>query len=150
MMLHEACRLLRSLGVPEELILRATRLVKRVQIVYEDENRMVLLVPSQRLEHLPREKMHSFIDLKTLLEEGRYAITVARTGKLPIDQQWYQVVLTRNGSSCTCPYTKIRRARICVHRVAALIVAAMRNRLDLVSWVKSISQRSESKALVRS
>jgi len=123
------------LGVREADIIRALKLAKRAQIVYATKDEIVVLVPSQRLHIMPREKIVSTVDLYNLLQ-GHYAIRSIKVGKLPTNQQWYRVVIQRGKIECPCPDTIYNRNPLCVHKLAAIISAYLHKRYDILHWLE--------------
>jgi len=123
------------LGVREADIIRALKLAKKAQIVHATENEIVVLVPSQRLHIMPREKIVSTVDLYNLLQ-GHYAIRSVKVGKLPTSQQWYRVVIQRGKIECPCPDTIYNRNPLCVHKLAAIISAYLHKHYEILHWLE--------------
>ena len=83
-----------KLGIREADVIRALRLAKKAQIIHISNKQAIVLVPSQRLHTIPREKVVPTADLYSLLQ-GHYRSRSVKVGKLPADQQWYRVVIQR-------------------------------------------------------
>jgi len=130
----EAYRWLRRLGVSDRDALRALRLSKRSVVARLNRDQAVVLVPSQRLGMLPREKTVAHVDLAELLRGG-YAVTEARVGKLPEEQQVYPVKVTPRGADCPCPATRLAGDPLCVHKLAAAVKLYTLGRKDLLAWL---------------
>lgn len=128
-----------KLGVREADIIRALKLARKAVIVYAGDDQIVVLVPSQRLHVMPREKVVSIVDLYSLLE-GRYRIRSVKVGKLPTDQQWYRVTIQHEKIECTCPDTIYNRNPLCVHKLAAIILAYLCKHAQLRWLENSIKQ----------
>ena len=128
-----------KLGIREADVIRALRLAKKAQIIHISNKQAIVLVPSQRLHTIPREKVVPTADLYSLLQ-GHYRIRSVKVGKLPADQQWYRVVIQREKAECTCPDTIYNRNPLCIHKLAAAILLYLRRRNDLLHWLETIAK----------
>lgn len=127
--------LIDELGVRVANIVRALKLARKTQVVRVADNEIVVLVPSQRLYSMPREKIVSTVDLYSLLQ-GHYMIKSVKVGKLPTSQQWYRVVIQQGKIECPCPDTIYNRNPLCVHKLAAIISAYLHKRYDILHWLE--------------
>ncbi len=137
---EDVYRWLRKLGFRDEIVLRALRLAKRSIVASMSSGWAVVIVPSQRLGKLSRERIVSHTDLYWLLTGRGYRVSSVRVGKLPVSQQFYMVRVTKRGAWCPCPLSRYS-ARICVHKLAAAIVLYQRGRRDLLTWLERRASR---------
>jgi len=140
--LRRAARMLEE-KLGGSLVVKAYMLAKKAVILANTSDRLEVLVPSQRLTGMSRERVESYLDLYRLLVDHEYALTMAKTGRLPETQQWYRVVLEASGeASCTCP-DHVYRKKICKHIVAALMLAVALNRRKLVEKLLAKIDRAD-------
>jgi len=118
----KAVKYLLKLGIDNGRVIRGYRLAVRSQIVYFDKEKNVfhVLVPSQRLEKLKPAKLVTHMDILALAK-GKYCQTLGSVGKLPIEQQYYVVKISRDDIRCECPDTIYNKNPLCVHKIAAII-----------------------------
>ena len=130
----EAYRWLRRLGVSDRDALRALRLARRSVVARLNRDQAVVLVPSQRLGVLSRERTVAHVDLAELLRGG-YRVTEARVGRLPEEQQVYPVRVTPRGAECPCPASRLAGDPLCIHKLAAAVKLYALGRSDLLAWL---------------
>ncbi len=137
--LPDAYRWLRSLGLRDWDIARALRLAKKSALARIGPHEAVVIVPSQRLGSLPREKTVAHEDLAAILR-GTHALTQARVGKLPPEQQLYPVHVTPQAADCPCPATRLGGDPLCVHKLAAAVKLYLLGRDDLLAWLPKAAE----------
>lgn len=126
-----------KMGVSERDALRVLKLSKRATVLRLNKREAVIAVPSQRLWKLPRAHTISHMDLLDILEGRMPRHREVVVGRLPEDQQVYVVYVRRDRATCTCPATRLGKAPLCTHRLAAAAKLYSVNRLDLLAWLPS-------------
>ena len=132
---------LRMHGVPEDLARRALRLAQKAIIARLARDEATVLVPSQRLHSQHPVHRATHWDLLDIVEGRQPRHVDISVGKLPEDQQFYTIKITREGATCQCPLTRLAGAPLCVHRLAAAALLYEKNRMDLLEWLPEAAKR---------